>query len=340
MPAPLTHEQIQEYADKWLKGTITAEEKELFDQWYNAQAPGSVNWNKDENEEEVREKIFNRLDKEMQEDNKTIPLIRRKTTRIWRIAAAVAAFIVLGVAVLKWTRTGEEIQVAENKQAVSSDNTTINKTTDYTRHLTLPDGSTVVLHANSKLDFSGNFSGNTREVILTGEAYFDIKHDAKRPFIIHTGEIKTTVLGTAFNINAYPGAKKITISVTRGKVRVEDNKKVLAVLTPDQQVTCNVVAEDAAQLNVDADSVVTDWTKQDMVFEDASFEKVVQLLNRRYGVDIHFKNPALQQCTIKAFFDGTESLEKVLDVLCIISNATHATIDHKAIILEGKGCGD
>src|SRR5690606_2603405 len=70
--------------------------------------------------------------------------------------------------------------------------------------LLLPDGSTVLLNNNSSLDFPQQFTGDTREVILKGEAYFDIKPDASRPFIIHTGKVKTRVLGTAFNIRAYP----------------------------------------------------------------------------------------------------------------------------------------
>ena len=340
MPKMLTQDQIREYADKWLKGTITAEEKELFEQWYNARSPESINWNTDEQEEELKEKIFNSLDKEIRDESATIPFRKSKRVGSWRIAAAAAAVLIVGIGILKWTRNNKEEPPLAKSNTYNTENTVLDKTTDYTRHLTLPDGSTVILNANSKLDLSGNFSGNTREVILVGEAYFDIKHDEKKPFIIHTGEIKTIVLGTAFNINAYPDAKKITISVTRGKVRVENNKKILAVLTPDQQVTCNVSAADAEQQPVNATAVVTDWTKQDMVFEDVSFEKIVQLLNRRYGVDISFNNPALRNCTIKAFFNGTESLEKVLDVLCIISNATYVTTDSKTIIVDGKGCGE
>lgn len=338
MPIKLTQDQIREYADKWLKGTIKAEEKELFEQWYNARPPESIAWNTGEQEEEVKEKIFNGLEKEISDEAATIPSIENKRKGIWRIAAGIAAILVLAISIWKWTGNSKEEKavaaIVYNKETL-----VIDKVADYTRHMVLPDGSTVILNANSKLDLSGNFSGNTREVILVGEAYFDIAHDEKKPFIIHTGQIKTTVLGTAFNINAYPDAKKITISVTRGKVKVENNKKVLGVLMPDQQITCNVMAAEAEQHPVNAATIVTDWTKQDMVFEDVSFEKIVQSLNRRYGVDISFKNPALRNCTIKAFFNGTESLEKVLDVLCIISNASYMMAgDNKTIVLDGKGC--
>lgn len=330
-------EQLKEYADKWLKGTITPQEKELFEKWYNELPPGSVYWPGDESEEQAREKIFNELDNVIKEDRQnTLP--KNKKRIIWRIAAAVAAFFLLGIAIVKWSDRNREKIVAEIKPAPGK--SILDKTTDYTRHLTLPDGSTVILRANSKLDYSGNFSGNSREVILVGEAYFDIVHDEKKPFIIHTGAVKTTVLGTAFNINAYPNSKKITVAVTRGKVKVEKNRQLLAVLVPDQQVTYNPSEPDATQQSVNAATIVTEWTKQEMAFEDISFEKVGQLLSRRYNVNINFKNPALQECTIKAFFNGTESLEKVLEVLCIISNASYTMTDNNNVLLDGQGCGE
>jgi ferric-dicitrate binding protein FerR (iron transport regulator) len=338
MSIKLTQEQIREYADKWLKGTITSGEKELFEQWYNARPPESIAWNTDEKEEEVKEKIFSGIKNEISDEAVPFSFKENKRTVIWRMAAGIAAILVISLAIWKWTGNSKEEKLVAGT-VYNKATLVIDKMADYTRHLVLPDGSTVILNANSKLDLSGNFSGNTREVILVGEAYFDIAHDEKKPFIIHTGQIKTTVLGTAFNINAYPDAKKITISVTRGKVKVENNKKVLGVLIPDQQITCNVMAAVAEQHPVNATTIVTDWTKQDMAFEDVSFEKIIQLLNRRYGVDISFNNPALRNCTIKAFFNGTESLEKVLDVLCIISNASYVmAADHKTIVLDGKGC--
>src|SRR5207248_3097180 len=100
----------------------------------------------------------------------------------------------------------------------------------WTRHIVLPDSSTVVLHAGSRLLFPEAFSVNTREVTLVGEAYFDIVHREAQPFIIHTGQLKTTVLGTAFNIRAYDSSQEVMVSVTKGRVRVESGNQVLAEL--------------------------------------------------------------------------------------------------------------
>nr|WP_315814877.1 FecR domain-containing protein [Paraflavitalea speifideiaquila] len=179
MPSFLTQAQLKEYAAKWLKGTITPEEKELFEQWYNQQAPDSIEWPGEETASALQEKIFNKLQHAISEEHNNTPVVKNSWITPWRMAASVAALIILSIAVLKWPVSKDKKQPEPASPLLNK--TILDKTTDYTRHLTLPDGSTVVLRANSKLDYSGNFSGNSREVILVGEAYFDIVHDEKDP---------------------------------------------------------------------------------------------------------------------------------------------------------------
>jgi transmembrane sensor len=331
-------DQLRKYAEKWLNGDIEPAEKAAFEQWYNEAAPNAANWGIGEPEADIKKRIFNKLQDGIRAAPEDLPSIQKSTVGLWKIAAVAAlAIVALGLYFL----TGKEANLPSRNNSpelVNAEPKILDQTTAYTRHLSLPDGSTVVLKANSKLDYAGSFNGKSREVILVGEAYFDVKHDASHPFIIHTGDIKTTVLGTAFNINANAAQKKIIIAVTRGKVKVENNTRLIAVLKPNEQVICNIQSASEEQQPVNAESVVFDWTKQDMVFEDLSFKDIVQLLNRRYGVNISFQNKAMESCTIKAFFSGIESLDKVLDVLCIISNSTYTMADNKNYIINGKGC--
>lgn len=206
----------------------------------------------------------------------------------------------------------------------------------YSRYITLPDGSRVVLRAGSRLSYPAAFTGDIREVRLSGEAYFDIKPDSAKGFIIHTGRVRTTVLGTSFNIKAYPEAEEITVSVTRGKVRVEDDKQVLAVLTRDQQVVYNTVRSVSAQQAVAA-ATQLDWARQDMIFESISFDDIATILNKRYGVYIRFANDGLRYCLIRASFTGTESLEEVLEVICGVRNASYK-IDGQQVLIDGRPC--
>ena len=95
------------------------------------------------------------------------------------------------------------------------------------RFINLPDGSSVILNENSRVELSKNFGSNgLREVYLYGEAYFDVTHDLKKPFIVYTGKVKTTVLGTAFNIKESSLSQTVTVTVTRGKVKSISNAKL------------------------------------------------------------------------------------------------------------------
>ena len=104
------------------------------------------------------------------------------------------------------------------------------------KYILLPDSTQVWLNAGSTLDYPEHFDEATREVTLVGEAYFDVKHAAEHPFIIHTGQIQTTVLGTAFNINAYTDRSNIQVSVSRGKVKVSRGDQLIAMLVKGQEV--------------------------------------------------------------------------------------------------------
>ncbi|WP_321480846.1 FecR domain-containing protein [uncultured Bacteroides sp.] len=200
----------------------------------------------------------------------------------------------------------------------------------------MPDGSTIVLHAGSTIDYPTEFTGKTREISLVGEAYFDIKHDPHKPFIIHTGKVKTTVLGTAFNIKAWPNRKNIIVSVTRGKVRVENEKKVLAVLTINQEIKYNLQSATIKQHEVNAEKIVNDWTKQDLNFDACTLESIAQMLSKRFGKDIIITSPNLAKTQIVSSFSGTESLHNILDILCTINANTEFIEKDNKVIISSK----
>lgn len=204
-----------------------------------------------------------------------------------------------------------------------------------TRQLSLPDGSTVVMHPGSTLEYTDSLS---REVSLSGEAYFDVAQDARRPFVIHTGLLKTTVLGTTFNIKAYPGEKNITVTVKKGRVRVEDKEQVLGVLETDRQIIYDTEKLVARQQQVNA-IAAAGWMKEDMIFDNTAFAVITAQLSERYNVAVRFKDQDLGKCPVTASFNGTEPLEEVLTVVCITRNATY-TIRNGVVVIDGKGCNE
>lgn len=200
--------------------------------------------------------------------------------------------------------------------------------------LTLSDGSKVLLHDGAHIEYQSGFTGTTREVTLTGEAYFDIRHD-RRPFIVHTGNIKTTVLGTAFNINALD--KNITVTVTKGKVRVENDNGEFSILRRNEQLTVDIKHSHLKKKKVDANEIIA-WKKPYLLFNDVSISEAVQELQHRFHVNIRLVNPALGSCNVTATFIREEPLEQIINVLSKINNMEYKIKSPTSIELSGEGC--
>lgn len=204
------------------------------------------------------------------------------------------------------------------------------------KKVNLPDGSSVILNDHSSMTYTRDFSEKSREVVLTGEGYFDIKHNATRTFIVHSGKVKTTVLGTAFNIKALAG-KPVVVTVTRGKVSVEDEGKTLTVLVPNQQVTLSSADKKKVEpLKVKAEESIA-WQKNDLFFEDATMEEAADLLSQRFNVKISFNNNAGKNCRFTATFLKAQDLEEVIKVITAFNGATYTTKPGQ-IIISGNNC--
>jgi ferric-dicitrate binding protein FerR (iron transport regulator) len=200
--------------------------------------------------------------------------------------------------------------------------------------LTLSDGSKVLLHNNARIDYRPGFSDTTREVVLHGEAYFDIRRDT-RPFIVHTGTLRTTVLGTAFNINAHD-ERDIVITVTKGKVKVENGKGEYRILRRNEQLAVDSLHTHLKKTLVDAGETLA-WKKPYLLFNDVTMKEAMGELAQRYHADITFSNPAAENCPVTASFTSNESLEQVIKVLSKINNMEY-TVDHGHILISGEGC--
>jgi transmembrane sensor len=204
--------------------------------------------------------------------------------------------------------------------------------------LILPDGSRVIMSYGSKLSYASSFDGLAkREVYLVGQAFFDIKHKASQPFVVHTGKLETTVLGTAFNIKALKGDKTITVTVTRGRVKVSDHNKLLGVITPNQQITYNKQQYNSTQNKIDANNC-TAWTAlDDLYFEDVTVAEAAKLLEDRFKVKILFSDQLVKSKHFTSTFDKSARLEQELKSICIFNDAFYSYDKEKAIItISGK----
>jgi ferric-dicitrate binding protein FerR (iron transport regulator) len=200
----------------------------------------------------------------------------------------------------------------------------------------LPDGSTVILNADSKLDYPASFAGRSRDVYLTGEGYFDIVRHPRMPFLVHTGKVTTRVLGTAFNIKAYPSDEAIEVTVTHGKVQVEKDDMNMGLLTADQQIWISKTTEDYVQKKVDTKAVIA-WKPEEIHLEDITMEDAAAKISQRFNVLIDFANPAIKACRVTATFYEDDMLNEIMTVICGVSQSTFSVHDDK-IIIDGKGC--
>jgi ferric-dicitrate binding protein FerR (iron transport regulator) len=197
----------------------------------------------------------------------------------------------------------------------------------------LPDGSKVVLSYGSKLSYASSFSGLAkREVYLIGEGFFDIKHNNLKPFIVHTGKIQTTVLGTAFDVRALAGDKVITVTVTRGRVKVSNNDKLLGVITPDQQLTFNENESNSTQGIVDAQKYTIWTTLDDLYFEDVTFGEAAKVLEERFKVKIVFTDADVRSKRFTSTFDKSASLDQALKSICEFNESFYSYDKEKATV--------
>lgn len=201
------------------------------------------------------------------------------------------------------------------------------------RLIRLADGSTVIVSAGSKLNYPSSFDGSIkREVYLEGAAYFDINPNPQKPFIIHTGKIRTTVLGTAFEIKAWPLDANITVTVSRGKVKVDAEKDELGILRPNQQLIYMKDEGRSIRRSVDALSHIS-WKDQDLLMNDITVQEASELLEDRFKVQVLFSDEVIRTKRFTTTLLKKETLEQVLTGICEFNGALYQYNKEKALVI-------
>ncbi|MGX5816735.1 FecR family protein [Chitinophaga lutea] len=212
----------------------------------------------------------------------------------------------------------------------------------------LADGTSVWLNSDSELKYPARFKGSTREVFLKGEAFFDVAKDAARPFIVHTETMHLNVLGTSFNVKAYPGDSTAEATLISGEVEVEvlhqPGRKVR--LKPDEKLvlpkrldTLNgaiatetpVILKPTYYLREDSAIIETAWVDNRLLFQDESFTHLAARMERWYNVSVRFENAAIQQLRFTGVF-GKETLEQALQALQLTENFRYRISDDTVVI--------
>jgi ferric-dicitrate binding protein FerR (iron transport regulator) len=277
------------------------------------------------------------------------PAIQAKRPKrvLFRSLAVAASILAAGVAIWGiWSGSGQRYP---GRELLSSEVST--------RHgsrskITLPDSSIVWLNVGSKLNYDYG-KADSREVVLEGEAFFDVQKDENRPFLIHTRKMDITVLGTTFNVRSYMDDKTVETSLIQGKVEVtikgdKPEKIILApnqkIVLPNQERTAAAPANTAAagkeqytlsEVRINPrDSLVleTAWKENYLIFNNERFEDIAIKMERWFDVHIIFQDSAVKNYRFTGTF-ANETVEQTLDALQF-SSMFHYHIDKKQVIIK------
>jgi len=229
------------------------------------------------------------------------------------------------------------------------------------KRITLTDGSTVILEPYSSLKYPIAFSNKQREVILKGEAFFDIVHDSISPFIIYANETITKVLGTSFTIKAFENNDQVEVIVKTGRVavymqtQVESNafRKKMVInadekllipmpnkkveISSNQKVVINKIEDKAVTKIVSRPAIIKSPKKLKKVkFRDAPVEELFESMSYIYGIKLNYDSETLKDCRITTSLTDLDLLQKI-EIVCEALNLKHSEKNGQ-IFIQGKGC--
>ncbi|HEY9258109.1 FecR family protein [Chitinophaga sp.] len=188
----------------------------------------------------------------------------------------------------------------------------------------LSDGTGVWVNADSKLVYPSAFAGNTREVWIQGEAYFEVAPNAQQAFVVHAGSANVQVLGTAFNISTY---EDIQTTLINGKVSASaGNEKV--VLSPGEQASYDAATASLQKESVDT-RIYTAWKDDDIYFEDVTLGAILNSLGRSFDYNFKFEDATLEKLNITLDMHKPETLQPALDHIRL-------TIGNIKFVVQGR----
>ncbi len=279
--------------------------------------------------------------------------VSRSSPAWGRWAAAAAVMLAIGLGWVYYRQVSLPVQeqyaatdtvVAKGKNGMVTERNTTKEPLTFT----LPDGSTVELSPASEISYPKQFEGDKRQVILTGEAFFNVVRNPAKPFLVFSDDVITKVLGTSFRVKAYPDQKDIVVAVRTGKVAVyareaaKDltgkvvDRRVIS-LTPNQQAEFSRIRAEFRKTLVARPIVIDKEIRPaEFEFDETPVVEVFRRIEKAYGIEIIYDSDALRDCALSASL-SQESLDDKLRIVCRGIEATSEIIDGK-IVIRSNGC--
>ena len=203
-------------------------------------------------------------------------------------------------------------------------------------YLLLSDGTQVWINSGSRLVYAPQFTGDTREVFLEGEAYFEVAKDASKPFYVRTDAFTINVLGTKFNVKAYKDDMEYTTVLVEGKVSMKVQDQFFSkdvILAPNQKLTLLKGQDDFQRSNVDETGLYTNWIYGYLEFKNANLSDVLKSIQRYYNIDIEL-NTRDQSSIVSGKLDLKSEPDRVLTGLGLLSHTKIIKSDNKYVVFE------
>ncbi|PVD51743.1 hypothetical protein DC498_13580 [Terrimonas sp.] len=291
--------------------------------------------------ENTSDKIFQAIVGEMPALPVNVPVESRRSIPRWVgiAAASVVLAVLCSYFIFRTNKTGALTEAAIAVKNAGPSFIQITTTTREGKNIRLPDSTEVWLSPSSVLEYPPVFTGALREIKLSGEAFFEVAHDRQHPFIIHSGNIETRVLGTSFNIQAYDNQEEINVTVVTGKVNVSNKSKVEHVeLVANQRAvfhrtTTELVKEEA---NTASAPIMLKRKDGEFVYKNERLQKVIDDLHEYFGINIQVAE-AVKACPVNLNFYLSEKIEEVLEPISLMINGS---VQKKGDIffIDGKPC--
>jgi len=311
----MDQEQLSKLLDKYQAGTCTPQEEEQVLNWLNSRNSDQGEWHN--MPAAAQQAYLDALYKDVRQSIQTP--VRRQPLRMFLRVAAVAIVVLGATLIYILMNRPEQMETVESLAG--------------TKRVQLPDGTVVVLNAASKLQYPADMQ--TRQVILEGEAFFDVKASSELPFVITSGEVRTRVLGTSFNIQAYPKDGKISVGVISGKVEMSKAAEKIILEKGEEGVFDKQQGKLAhAVLQQEPEA----WVKGELNFFHMPLAQVAVVLQRHYDISIEISNNSSKQCEITGKFHVNQTVDEVLQLICKTIDATYEADGKRVIIHAENGC--
>ncbi|MFY0252677.1 FecR family protein [Chitinophaga sp. 30R24] len=249
------------------------------------------------------------------------------TYRIWYSVAAAAILGIIATVSLLWQHQPMGRQLAIQWDTLSNNG-------NNTRLYTMPDGTEVWLSPHTVVIFQDSYNKQTRELWLKGEGYFNVVPDKLKPFKVHTGELTTTVLGTAFNIaTANKADGSIQISLVQGKISVTQKDQFTKVLLPGEMLS--YASGSAPLISPFPAQEVLDWKNGKIYFDNATLADALTKLQQRYGCKMILIDQEMRYKKISGVFKMELSPEKILSALAYVHNLSYKRINDSTYQITG-----